>query len=92
MNKYQKTQDQAARKILRHTGIANNQGDREKAYKGIRKMLRAMTATMKWMDARKRKEAIDFGKMIIDYEEEKVVKVILLKDEKKTVLSEIKGE
>lgn len=90
MNRYQKTQDQAARKILRHIGV-NGHKDEKKAYKAIRKMLRAMTGSMEWIEKNRRKYSIEFGEMKLDYSEEGVVRVLLINGNMVNVLSEIRG-
>lgn len=77
MNKYQKTQHQAAMKIFRHIGVSKDTPGFAPGYKAIRKTLRAMSGTIKWMEKRKKKDGVDFGELQMDYREPGVVRIII---------------
>lgn len=91
MNRKQKKRDREIRKILNHVNAPKTKRHTE-AYKAIKKMLRAMDRTEKWIEQAKA-EGVDLGTMKLDFEEPNSVKVLMNipGEENAAVLSEIRG-
>lgn len=91
MNRKQKKRDREIRKILNHVNAPKTKHHTE-AYKAIKKMLRAMDKTEKWIEQAKA-EGVDLGTMKLDFQEPNSVKMLMNipGEENAAVLSEIRG-